>query len=315
MKNVENKNLKCNNCDKKAIIELEYGPHKFCKEHYIEFFEKRIRKTIRIHKLIKPREKIAISLSGGKDSTVLLWNVWNIFKNTNEIEAIIVDEGIEGYRDKSANIAIKNCEKLGIKYYLIKFSENGNTMDEIVKEIQGKNMGTPCSYCGIIRRKIVNKKAKEIKANKLATGHNQDDEVQSIVMNVFDANIKQYIRIGPKTDETKGLVMRIKPLSETPEEEIKYYAELMKIEHYPKRCPYSGEAKRNEYRRMVEEFEKRFPGTKYSIQKFFNTTKPIVKEKYKQEKIQICKQCGEPSSRELCRSCEKQNKLQKEIKK
>ena len=92
---------KCDRCEKKSVIELLYGPHWLCKEHFLHFFEKRVKKTCRANKLVSPGEKILVAYSGGKDSAVTLYLINKIFGGRNEIQALLIDEGIEGYRDKA----------------------------------------------------------------------------------------------------------------------------------------------------------------------------------------------------------------------
>jgi GMP synthase PP-ATPase subunit len=91
---------KCEVCGKKSVITLGYGPHYFCEKHFISFFEARVRKTVRKYKLFKPREKLLVALSGGKDSIVVLKLIHKFYNKSNEISALIIDEGVRGYRDK-----------------------------------------------------------------------------------------------------------------------------------------------------------------------------------------------------------------------
>ncbi|MCX6803662.1 MAG: hypothetical protein NTY48_03770, partial [Candidatus Diapherotrites archaeon] len=80
----------CDKCREKAAITLEYGPHHFCKKHFIQFFENRFKKTIRKYKLFKHGEKILIALSGGKDSVTLLHLLFKYYSKTNPLEALII---------------------------------------------------------------------------------------------------------------------------------------------------------------------------------------------------------------------------------
>ena len=63
----------CVECGKKAVVSLAYGPHVFCKQHFLRFFEKRVRKTVRENALVEGREKLVVAYSGGKDSAVTLF--------------------------------------------------------------------------------------------------------------------------------------------------------------------------------------------------------------------------------------------------
>ncbi len=314
---------KCDKCLEKVAITLNYGPHYFCEKHFVQFFENRVKKTIRKYNLLAPGEKILIALSGGKDSTVILHLLAKYYKKGREIEALIIDEGVRGYRDKSVKAAEENCKKLGIKYTLISFKkEFGLTNDQIMPLIEkNSKLGGTCAFCGTLRRNIMNKYAKKIGAKKLATGHNLDDEVQSFVMNVFNNDFERMKRMGANAGviEHKGFVKRIKPLYETPEKEIIAFCAFNGIKHYSEECcPYSWTAKRNEYREMLNNFEDRFPGTQYSILRFYENVKksvaPAEKEKTTMKNaLKECEKCKEPTENKLCKACEMIELLKKEI--
>jgi uncharacterized protein (TIGR00269 family) len=306
--------IMCDKCKKESKITLEYGPHNFCENHFIEFFENRIKKTIRKYELIKPKEKLLIALSGGKDSIVTTRLIHKFYNNRNEINALIIDEGVKGYREKAIKVAKETCNELKINYNIIEFKKEFKiTNDQIMPILlENKKLGGTCAFCGTLRRNIMNKYSKKLKADKLITGHNLDDETQSIVMNVFNNDFERLKRIGAKPGilEHKGFVKRIKPLYLTPEKEIIAYCLFKNIKHYSEECcPYSYTAKRNEYREMINNFENRFPGTNYSIIKFYENLKPLlIPKKIEKEKLikklKNCKQCDEPTEKEFCKACE-----------
>jgi uncharacterized protein (TIGR00269 family) len=142
-------------------------------------------------------------------------------------------------------------------------------------------------------------------------------------MNVFNNDFERMKRMGAHAGiiEHNGFVKRIKPLYETPEQEIIAYSAFKNIEHYSQECcPYSWTAKRNEYREMLNNFDDRFPGTKYSLIRFYENLKDNIKPtEIKNPKIMNalheCKNCGEPTEKEICKACEMINILKNEIKK
>jgi uncharacterized protein (TIGR00269 family) len=315
---------KCERCKEKTSITLTYGPHYFCEKHFIQFFENRFKKTIRKYSLFKPKEKILIALSGGKDSTTLLHLMKKYYSKHNQIEALIIDEGVKGYREKAIKTAEENCKTLNIPYTIVSFKkEFGITNDELMPIIlSNPKMGGTCAFCGTLRRNLMNKHAKKLKADKLATGHNLDDEVQSFIMNVFNNDFERMKRMNASTGiiEHEGFVKRIKPLYETPEKEIIAYSAIKKLPHYSQECcPYSWTAKRNEYREMLNQFENRFPGTRHSILRFYENIKPLIKPK-ENEKTDLakalheCKQCKQPTENEQCKACEMIKKIKEEQK-
>ncbi len=315
---------KCIQCEKKATISLAYGPHKFCNKHFLHFFEKRVRRTIRENKLIKGREKIVVAYSGGKDSAVTLFLLNKIFRKSNPIEALLVDEGIPKYRDKALAIAEKNCKKWNVPFKRFSFKEEfGFTMVDVMRKTGAKKViGSTCAYCGVLRRQIMNRKAREMNACKLATGHNLDDETQSVLMNVMDADLERLLRIGPLSTGAKNMVPRIKPLYYCPEREIIAFAKIAGIKYFEQKCcPFKWQAKRNDFRQMVEEFEAKYPGTMFSTVKFLKEVKERTGKKAgkarkttgKNEgssKIETCSKCGEPCSGKVCKACKMAERLE-----
>ena len=314
----------CDKCRSPVAITLAYGPHHYCEKHFTQFFENRFKKTIRKYNLFRAKEKILIALSGGKDSCVLLHLLSKYYSKNNSLEALIIDEGVNGYREKAIKVAKENCVALGVKYTIISFKkEFGITNDKLMPLIlNNPKLGGTCSFCGTLRRNIMNKYAKKFKADKLATGHNLDDEVQSFVMNVFNNDFERMKRMSATSGiiDHEGFVKRIKPLYETPEKEIIAYCAMKGIKHYSQECcPYSWTAKRNEYREMLNHFENRFPGTEYSILRFCENIKPLIKPNAKEKKgmkniLKECSNCKEPTEKELCKACEMIAKIKLEQK-
>jgi tRNA(Ile)-lysidine synthase TilS/MesJ len=115
--------IRCIKCKKPAVTFIRYNGTHLCKNHFIEYFEKRVKKEIKKQVKTKEISKIGIAISGGKDSTVALYIMNDIFSKRPPISlyAITVDEGIKGYRDESIKTAIKNCKMLGIEHHVISF--------------------------------------------------------------------------------------------------------------------------------------------------------------------------------------------------
>ncbi len=321
-----------NCCSEKPIVSLEAG-EKLCRGHFIEYFENKVFKTIRQFELIGKEENLGVAVSGGKDSLSLLSILKKLSEQNPKIKltAIAINEGIEGYRDKSLITAQKFCDKLGIKLNTYSYEEEfGMPLDQMLKILDVK----PCTICGIFRRYLLNKKSKESGFTKLATGHNLDDECQSILMNQFKNNIQASARLGPMVginnslnndtlerssvstpltinnnkinnlkNKNKIFVQRIKPLYLCTEKEVTTYAFLNGILDVFNECPNVAKSYRAQVRDMLNDFEAKFPGTKYSIINSFLQTLPDLKAAFKDAEVNFCKSCGEPAAKDKCNAC------------
>jgi uncharacterized protein (TIGR00269 family) len=300
-----------NCCKEKPIIELPAG-EKLCKNHFIEYFENKVHKTITKFDLIGKEEYLGVAISGGKDSLTVL-HILNKLSKQNpklKITAIAIDEGIKNYRDKSLVTAKEFCKKQNIKLNIYSFKEEfGMPLDNMLKTLDVK----PCTICGIFRRYLLNKKSKELNFTKLATGHNLDDECQSIMMNQFKNNIHLSARLGPNSGikNNKGMVQRIKPLYLCTEKEVTTYAFINNILDEFNECLNITQSYRAQIRDMLNDLEEKFQGTKYSIVNSFLQILPDLKQRFKEGEINSCNNCKEPSSKDKCNACKYVEKLNK----
>ena len=295
----------CKNCLEKPVINLTNNNIKLCKQHFIRYFERKVLNLIKEYKLVERNDKVGVALSGGKDSLTVLNILNNLKKKIRifDLEAIAIDEGIKDYRDKTLITAKKFCEDNKIKLHIFSYKkEFGDTLDNFLKKSKFKS----CSVCGPFRRYLLNKKSKELGFNKLATGHNLDDEAQTIMMNYFRRNIETSARLGPITGivKDKRFIRRIKPLYFMTQKEVATYAFLKGLIDEFNECPHSSDSYRGDVMEMLNNFEAKYPGTKHSIITSFVEMLPLLKENYKNfMPINECKSCGEPCSQEICQTC------------
>ncbi len=295
--------MHCTKCGKKAITEIRYAGIKLCREHFLQFIDSKVRHEIREQVHFKKDDRILIAVSGGKDSMLLLHQMHKIFGNWRNFEmiAVTVDEGIGDFRKKCAEVASKYSKQLGVEHRAITFENYiGVTTDEVAKV---DHELTPCTYCGVFRRKVLNVYAKEIEAKYIVLGLNLDDFAQSILMNVLRGDVARLARLAPHRKVVEGFVPRIVPLRRVLESEVRLYNEITEIPYYPKRCPYAHLASRDIYRAFLNDMEKRDPAVKFSILNFFDKIKPFVEKDYT-KKLKKCKICGEPTMGEICKACE-----------
>ncbi len=288
--------LGCSRCEKKAVYFRRYSGQRFCKKHFLQYFEEKVRKTIQKYKMIERGEKIGVALSGGKDSITTLSVLNKLSKKLDlEICAIAVDEGIRGYRSATIKSARSFCSEQNIPLHIVSFRRRfGTTLDKIMR--QEKNA---CTYCGVLRRRLLSEKARELRLDKLATGHNLDDEVQAIMMNYIRGDIERLARLK-RSLLNKKFMPRIKPLSEMPEKEVALYALLREFPVSFAECPYSLGTFRAGIRDFVNGLEKNNAGIKFSILKGYQKLLPYLELK---TAMHECELCGEPTSQKICKTC------------
>jgi len=237
--------MKCQRCNSTAVLYQKYSNAHLCKSHFIEDVERKIKRDIRKFKMIGRGEKIAVALSGGKDSVAMLFLLHKIFNNRPDLEfiAITIDEGIKEYRENTLEHAIKVTGELGITHITRSFEEEFDiTLDNLIK----KKNDAACTLCGVLRKNILNKTARELGADKIAIGHNLDDESQTILMNYMRGDIDRLKRMIPGSIQ-KGMVPRIKPLRSIPEKEVALYGFLNDLPVSLDECPYAVSALRMRY--------------------------------------------------------------------
>lgn len=260
----------------------------------------RINNLIHDYSLINEHELIAVALSGGKDSVLTLHALKN-YQNYLDFDlvAVSVDEGIEGYRQHGIDAAIDNAEKLDVKLVQKSFKiEEGFALDDIYSGFK-----SACIPCGVFRRNILNKTAYDLGADKIATGHNLDDEIQSFLMSFARGDLIKFSKFGPELDVIHPkLIPRIKPLWNTPEKEVGTWAILNDINIHLDECPYSHLSLRAKIKEFLNNNEDIYPGIKNNIMESFQ--KILTFESDIPSNLNECMLCGEPTSSDICKACE-----------
>lgn len=288
--------MNCSKCRREAIIYQRYSGMHLCSEHFTESVESRVKREIRKHRWVEHGDTIGVALSGGKDSTSLLHFLTKTFGNRPDITilAITIDEGIAGYRNKSD--IKKIIERYGVPWHTTSFAdEYGITLDNIVTR-QGDDRRS-CSFCGVLRRRVLNRVAREAGCTKLAFGFNLDDEAQSVMMNVLRGDTE---RLTMTQRDNQGMIPRIRPFATIPEREVALYAHLHVGPLADKGCPYAHNALRKDVRRLLNEYNWLHPATKYAVQGLGQNLQG--RGTGPRGELEICPRCGEPAFG-TCRTC------------
>jgi uncharacterized protein (TIGR00269 family) len=256
--------------------------------------------------MLNEKDRIVVAISGGKDSAVLLDVLFKIEQDypDTEIIPLTIDEGIKGYRNKALEAAHALCSKLDLKLEVRTFQNLfGRSLDEIIGLRKDVSMGA-CSYCGVLRRQAINAAAQELDADVVATGHNLDDEAQTVMMNMMRGDSKRIARTNRSRNiSLPGFVPRIKPIMELSERDIVAYTYHLELPYHDVPCPYSEEAYRNDLRAFLNEMEHKRPGTLLAIIRSAESIAKAFEQTPSTSEIRRCESCGTPTSMKICKAC------------
>jgi len=256
-----------------------------------------------------------LAVSGGKDSFVLADTLAS-FIDHNKLIAYNIVEGIHGYNRKEQVEQLKKfLTDLGIELIEDSFKDSvGYTLDEMVKSSMEKGLNvSACTFCGGFRRKLINNAGRMVNADYVATGHNLDDEVQAIVINLIRGDLIRLIRFGDKPLKLSSkFVLRVKPLRKIYEWETTMYAYYKGYNFQEVECPYitTRPTLRAKVRELLYILEETKPGSLLNIIEEFDKISENVRKEYSTtselRELPRCKICGEPTSygREICKNCE-----------
>lgn len=209
-----------------------------------------MRKAIEEYKMIEEGDKIAVCLSGGKDSITMLHTFKNLqifYPKKFDIIAVSVNPGFEFF---DTSFLEDICNKIDVPLFIEK-----SNAKEIVFDIRKEK--NPCSLCANLRRGVINSIANREGCNKIALGHNQDDVLETFLLNLLYAgNIGTF---SPVSYMDRSKVTLIRPLVYTPEKEIKRYIKRNEISVMAKVCPMDGTSKREDMKNLIFSLSKNIP--------------------------------------------------------
>jgi len=224
----------------------------------------KMRQAINDYKLIEDGDKIAVGLSGGKDSLTLL-HLLNSYRNFSpekfELIAITLNPG------KVDNSPLhKLCKDLEIEFHEIQ-----TDIQEIVFDI--KKEKNPCSLCAKLRRGILNNTAKNLGCNKVALGHHKDDAVETLMLSIsYEGRINCF---SPKTFMDKNTITLIRPMVYISETNIKSIAKKYNFPIITNPCPADKKTKREDIKNLISELDNRIPEFKKNLFSALNNSKEL----------------------------------------
>ena len=212
-----------------------------------------VRRCVEDYQMIQPGERVAVGVSGGKDSLVLLQLLAGLRQYSDfELEAITIDMGL----GMDYGCVQTFCERLQVPYTIVK-TQIGPIIFDHRKE---KN---PCSMCAKMRRGALNQAILERGIHKIALGHHYDDAVETFLMSLlYEGRISCF---QPVTDLDRTGVIQIRPMLYIHEKTVDNFAVRMGLPVVQNRCPVDKTTKREEIKRLVYDLSNTYPDLKERI--------------------------------------------------
>ncbi len=244
----------CDKCQGRAIIRQRYSGMHLCQAHFDQDVHRKVRESLRHSSLFGRGARVAVGLGCGKSSAILLYILKSLFSRRRDIDllAIIIDEGQEGRAALESARAL--AERLKVPYVVKNVASGANLPDAALAK-----KAFPCGSGFALKKDLLERAAQEMEANVLATGHDLDDEALDIFISYLQGDMEGLFILG----KGEGQVPWIKPLRRIPEREIRLYAiahGLGSLDSHSQIEPLRKEAKR-----LLDGFDLRHPGTKYSL--------------------------------------------------
>jgi len=303
----------CTRCGGKPFYTRRYSGETLCTACFRDAITEKTRRTVSKYSMFAPHDRIAVAVSGGKDSLSLLKILGELYlPRRNEIVAISVDEGVAGYRDEALEHARAVAEELDVEQVVVTYKDLfGFSLDEALDWKEERPISS-CSFCGVFRRRAIDEAAVRAKATVVATAHNLDDYIQTFMMNLMHGDVERLGWLDPAYVDDSFPVRRVKPFIEIYEEEVALYAFLAGVPFQSVSCPYMHEGLRSEVRDYLNMMEANHPGMKNVLLR--SSLDVISRFARSSEKESVpCRSCGKPSSNGLCNVCRMKAEVEEHV--
>ncbi len=309
--------MKCKKCGAKASVNMREHRLALCKEHYLEWVPEQAERFIKKYEMFSPADRILVAVSGGKDS-LSLWDI--LVRLGYQADGLYIGLGIDGgfgYSSESHRLAAKFAEQHGLVLHVVDVEAEYGQPIPTISEISHRGQGKPCAVCGLTKRHMMNRIARDRGYDVLATGHNLDDEASVLFGNTLRWSGEYLLRQGPVLPETPGLARKVKPLCRFYEREMTAYALLRGIEYIYEECPFAEGSTSIYYKEVLNRLENDRPGSKLTFYlRFLEARNEGLFAAPEQARLELhaCPNCGQPTSAPgLCSFCRMMEKIHREM--
>ena len=288
-----------------------------CKEHYLEWVPEQTERFVQKYEMFTPDEKILVAVSGGKDS-LSLWHI--LVKLGYQADGLYLGLGIDGginYSHESQRLTEEFAARNNLKLHVVDIEKEYGQPIPVIAERSHRGHGKPCAVCGLAKRHEMNRIARDLGYDVLATGHNLDDEAAVLFGNTLNWSSEYLLRQGPVLPGTAGLARKVKPLCRFYEREMTAYAIMSGIEYIYEECPFADGSQSIFYKESLNQLETARPGAKLIFYLNFleakKSGKLFLEKNVELANLHPCPRCGQPTSTpDQCSFCRMIEKTQSE---
>ena len=291
----------CSICHKKeAKIHLRYARLSLCEDCFSKYYVNRLVKIIEEYHMFNEKDRIAVAISGGKDSSALL-HAMKMAYPKYDIFALHIDLGIDRFSRESLESVRELCRRLDVPLIIYSLEkEKGYTIKDLLETKYSRRI---CSACSIIKRAYMRDIARENGATILATGHNLNDVVETMITLFVDGKFTDISSLAPSQPPYHpSQIKKIKPLIRHYEWENEYYVKMNNLPYVGEKCPLSKGARSLKRKNILDKWKESEPGIIRQIHTIF-TRKFILMIGREEMELNTCRICGGPTFGKIYSRC------------
>ena len=292
--------MKCRTCRGPAVIDLPRHNANFCAEHFFELCRRQVTKAIEDHRMFGPQDRILVAVSGGKDSLAL----WDLLVELGyQADGYYIALGIGDYSDESQRLTERFAAERGLSLRVESLRDEHGIDVPTAAKVTGR---VPCSACGLSKRHLFDRAAKEGDYAAVVTGHNLDDEAAVLFGNTLRWDVEYMARQTPVLEAGDGFPRKAKPLVRLSERETAAWCILRGIDYVVEECPMAVGNRHLHFKELLNALEEKSPGTKASFYaSFLDRMQPLLSDSDRREELHRCSRCDSPTGGEsdVCAFC------------
>ena len=291
---------KCRSCRAPAVIDLPRHNANFCAEHLLQLCRRQFSKAVEDHSMFGPDDRLLVAVSGGKDSLA----VWDLLVEAGyRADGFYVGLGIGEYSDDSAGYVRRFAEERGLELLTVDLRQE---YGYDIPTAASATRRVPCSACGLSKRHLFDKAARDGGYDAVVTGHNLDDEAAVLLGNTLRWDVDYLARQLPVLPATNGFPKKCKPLVRLTERETAAWCLIRGIDYLVEECPIAAGNRHLHYKDVLNTIERESPSSKWAFYlNFVEKMAPLLADHSAAAAgdLNVCERCGAPTTNDVCAFC------------